>query len=359
MSPVDALRPLESACQPRAPHGPEQAGLEGVIGGLNTFGKEAMRTPLEAFDRFLELTPNQGALYEVRREEYLELIDSFLANPAQHREHVRLVTEAAAAAWLLEVMPWLNAKRWPFGLSKLAPRLNWSQSYLEKVERLKAELRASAQPGQFDIDLLPSRLVDTPTEWNSYQLHLIEVRVAVHPFHGLVPDKVSVSLDVHSDSTLRFIDCLPTTEFADQGEHEVSVTREGKFVRSATLEASAKLGAAAAPLSVGIGSVGTLRSEAASTEATAYRFRYQSISPKTISSAVAGQARWELLRTPTQIPLGGLKLMATVLAPKNVEECTLGAKLEVHLTSWGVVPLTLSRTINLSARRCEPESAGG
>lgn len=314
-----------------------------------------MRTPLEAFDRFLELTPHQGALYEVKREEYLQLIDSFLANPAQHREHVRLITEAAAAAWLLELMPWLNARRWPLGLSKFASRLHWSQSYLEKVERLKAELRASAQPGQFDIDLLPSRLVDTPTEWNNYQLHLIEVRVAVHPAHSLVPDKVSVSLDVHSDSTLRFIDCLPTTEFADQGEHEVSVTREGKFVRSTTLEASAKLGASTPALSVGMSGAGTLKGEAASTQATAYRFRYQSVSPKTISSAVAGQARWELLRTPTQIPLGGLKLMATVLAPKSVQACTLGAKLEVHLSGWGVVPLTLARTVNLSAGRdCEP-----
>lgn len=316
-----------------------------------------MRTPLESFDRFLQLTPDLQTVYSVKRDEFLDLLDSFLANPGQHREHVRLISEAAAAVWVLELMPYFNVTRWPLGLGRLfSRRMRWSQDYLDKIARLKEELRSTAQPGQFDVDILPSRLVETPPEWKNYQLHLVEVRVAVHPSHNLVPDKVSVSLAADSTAPIRFIDCLPSTEFADQGEHEVSVTSEGMFVRSGSLEATAKVGVSTPTIGVGLAGAGSLKAEAASTEASSYRFKFQSVSPKTISSAVAGQARWELLRTPNQIPVGGLKLAATVLAPASLDSCSLTARLEVDLAGWGIVSLTLSRAAPLSKQTAVQQS---
>jgi len=48
------------------------------------------RRPFEAFSRFLELTVDMKEVFPHDAEDYLELLDAFLANAAKHREHVRL-----------------------------------------------------------------------------------------------------------------------------------------------------------------------------------------------------------------------------------------------------------------------------
>ncbi len=303
-------------------------------------------TPLESFSRFLELTPDLRTAYSSKAAELLELMDPFLANPGQHREHVRLIAEAAFAVGLSERIPFFNPFKW--GPLSRVIRGGFSTEYLERVARLKASLLEAAQPGEFGVDVLPSRIIETPPEWPDHQLHLLEVRVAVHPSHNLIPEKVSVALQVPADSGLRFIDCLPSTAFAESGEHEVAVTSEGKFVRAASASASLHVGVKSPPVDLSVGGSAEAKRESSSTESKSFRFKFQSIVPKTISSAVGGQARWELLHTADQLPLGGLKLVATLLAPRGVTECHAQVRLAVSLADWGVVPMSLSRAITLS-----------
>jgi hypothetical protein len=172
----------------------------------------------------------------------------------------------------------------------------------------------------------------------------------VHPSGDLIPEKVSVSLSIPADSGVRFIDSLPSTEFADYGEHEVAVSNEGKFVRAASGSAGIQVGVKSPPVELSLGASAEAKRESSTTQSSSYKFKFQTIVPKTISSAVGSQARWELLRTTDQIPLGGLKLVATVLAPSSLSECSAEARLEVSLADWGVVPLSLSRSVKLSRK---------
>ncbi len=110
-------------------------------------------TPLESFNRFLELTPDMPTVFSQKEDDFLELIDAFLANPGQHRDHVRLICEAAFAVKLLEQVPILNLyKWWWYPFAKII-RHGFSDKYLERVARLKASLLETAQPGEFGVDV--------------------------------------------------------------------------------------------------------------------------------------------------------------------------------------------------------------
>lgn len=306
------------------------------------------RTPLEAFNRFLELTPDTKTAWSHRSPEFIELVDAFLANPEQHREHVHLIFEVAWAIKFCEQVRWLNPYTGPL---RFLPKLNvgFSKEYLERVQRLKAGLLASAQPGEFTFDVLPSRLIETPPEWMPQsQLHLMEARVAIHPSHGLVPEKASLSLSLQNDR-LKFADCFPSTEFSEVGEYEVGLTNEARFVRTASAGGSLEIGAKSPPFGVAVNIEGKGSKESSESRTYAHKFKYPAKVLKVVSSAVGKRARWEMLRTGDESPTGGLTFYATVLVPKGLLSCSIDGLLEVWLANWGAVQLPLQADLTLSA----------
>ncbi len=189
------------------------------------------RTPLEAFNRFLEFVPDLRSAFLHTSEEHYDLLDAFLTNPGKHRKHVRLISEVAHAVELANRFPLLDPTKSLLRYFGYKPKL--PSQYFKELEGLKRHLLDEAQPCAFSFDLLPSRLVDTPSEWaSSLQLLFLQARIAVYPLHGLVPEKISLSLTIKDEGSMRFSDCFPSTEFSEAGEYEVGLTTEGRFVRS-------------------------------------------------------------------------------------------------------------------------------
>lgn len=297
------------------------------------------RTPLEAFNRLLELAPDVITMYSHSPKEYLELLDAFLNNPGKHREHVELISQAAFAVQIGNQLPLINPAKSPL---RFLPgfEFGFSEEHIHNLNRLKSDLLEDAQPGEFAFDLLPSRLMETPPEWASdLQIHLLEARVAVHPSHGLNPEKVSLSLTVDDETGVRFSDCFPATEFAEAGEYEVGLTREGRFVCSASAGGSIETGMKTLALGASARAEANIAGESSRTEKLSYRFKYPAKVVKVISSAVGKRARWETLRTQEQVPIGGMTFYSTVLAAKNVRQANIDVMLEVALEDWGSLQL--------------------
>jgi hypothetical protein len=236
-------------------------------------------------------------------------------------------------------VPLINPAKSPL---RFLPGFEFSttKEHFDKLNRLKSDLLEDAQPGEFAFDLLPSRLMETPPEWApDLQIHLLEARVAVHPSHGLNPEKVSLSLTVDNDTGVRFSDCFPATEFAVAGEYEVGLTTEGRFVSSTSAGGSIETGMKTLALGVSARAEAKTAGESSRTEELSYRFKYPAKEVKVISSAVGKRARWETLRTQEQVPIGGMTFYSTVLATKNVRQANIDVMLEIALEDWGTLQL--------------------
>lgn len=307
------------------------------------------RTPLEAFNRFLELTPDIGSVYRNDPEDYEDLLDAFLQNPSQHKRHVAMISQAAMAARLAKMLPLVRFTQ-KFILSS-----NRSPQLINQLTELKDELTASAQPGLFTYDILPSRLAETPKEWASeYQLHLVELRVAIRPDHGFLPSSVSLDVTLGLDS-YRFTDCFPSTEFEEIGEYEVELTDEAKFVRG--MKANAEISGKADVHSIGFsgGGGGSVEKNKTTTEKSARSFKYPAKIQKIVSSAVGTRAQWTLLRAGDDFPTGGLTFYVSVMADRAGRSCPIEGKLSVDLEGWGVVSIPIEGNMEFSARE-EPST---
>lgn len=320
---------------------------------LSTSGEIFMsKTPLEAFTTFLTLMSDRNTWRSVTSQELFDLADAFLANPVQHREHAQLIMEAAILRRAGEEMraPALVTKNlWETMFNMFRSEL--PATYTAKVQHLKEELLINAQPGEFAIDLLPTRLLETPPEWTEkLQLHLVEARVAIHPFHGHVPEKVSLALML-GNKEARLVDCFPSTEFTEVGEYEVGLTNEAKFIRSHGAGAALELGKNAQVPALSLGLQADVSRELSSSTRHGYRFKYPAKLLKIVSSAVAQRARWEILRTGDEVPTGGLAFFATALTPVEITSCPVEGVLQISLENWGLVQIPIQTSLVLSARR--------
>lgn len=304
------------------------------------------RSPLEAFNRYLELAPDMKSAYASPSSRYFELLDAFLVNPEQHREHVQLIAEAACFTAFAEKLPLIHPSRGP--LRFFVRNNGFSETYWSRVQSLRRGLIETAQPGEFSFDILPSKLVETPPEWaEELQLHLLEARLAIHPSSGLVPDRVSFRLEFEEDA-VRFSDCFPSTEFSEMGEYEVGVTSEAKFVRSENVGGSVNIGTKTPILEASVAAEGSAGTEDSESRSSAYTFKYPAKVLKFVSSAVGRRARWEMLRAGDESPTGGLVYLAALIAPKALTELHATGSFEVSLDGWGDLTMPFERVVTLS-----------
>lgn len=292
--------------------------------------------PAVAWRRFTEVVKTPLATFDHSRDDFLALLDPFLTNPERHRRHVEMITEAAGAAQLAEVLRKLYGPTMPLFRRLMGKPNKRHREFLAKLAALEAELSASVQPGRINVDVLPTRTQTTHEDWlrQGKHLELIQLKIAVLPNEGFEPTRVSVVLSL-ADAGVRCVDHFPATEFKELGTQEIEVSDEGKFVEATgeATKAGGQLGAHGAKLS-------GERAETKSTETTtatreSRRLTFTPTVRKVISSAVRGEAEWTLLATHQDAPIGGLDFFASIMVEGEARviptTITVGARFE----GWG------------------------
>jgi len=303
-------------------------------------------TPYEAFARFVELTPTFKGAFKRPSSDYRELLDAFLLNPDSHREQFGVMLEAYTATRLFE----LSGFKFFYGsmLRLLPAGFGGWKRYLERTNALKQQLLEEVKPGEFAVDVLPPRSVAAPTEWKAnWDVHLLEMRVSVHPTGGLIPEAVSLKFTLDSREG-RFIDCFPSTEFTEVGEYEIGLTSEAKFSRSASVGASLELGHGISGAKAGISAKAAAESQAVDTSSIKRNFKIPAKILKLVSSAVGKTVRWEILRTGDEPPTGGLTFLATLMVPKGTKSIRVTGSMVVELQDWGRLEQPVEETIKLA-----------
>jgi hypothetical protein len=301
--------------------------------------------PALAWRQFTEIAGDPLDPYEHSRDEYLALLDSFLTNPERHREHVKLISGAAAASQQGVVIRRLYGPAWrpmKLLLAKFAGRQK--RELAAKLHDLGTELTASVQPAEIDIDVLPLRGLPTHDDWleDGLRLMLMQVKLAVRPEPGLEPTSLSLLVTGPSPD-VRFVDRFPSTEFEELGTREVQLTEEGKFVSTAT--ASSKVGSElGTPGAKVTAQLAESTSEQVTTGRTeADKFTYTPRVRKVISSAVNEKADWQLLGSPPDNPVGGLDFFASLLTSGEARDVSMSIDVGARFEGWG--DLRVSRTV--------------
>jgi hypothetical protein len=304
-------------------------------------------SPLKAFEKFLELTSDRKKVYNINEELIDEVIKPFLANPEQHLEHVKIMTEAR---WVIHFTNILYAA-FPKPIRSLLLRLSeWPNEYFERINKLKAELLKTTEPASLSIDILPSRILETPPEWTKLnkQIHLIEIRTAINPSENLLPNSFDLKIDFEAKRSVQLIESFPSTDFSEAGNYKVGMSKEGKFISSSKIGGELKIGGEYKGASAKIDLEKSKTNEQISTQKVAYEFQYSNKVLKIISSSVGKTAIWKLLRTTDHFPIGGLNFYLSILAPKDLNELGYTAKLTSEIETWGPISIDDSGTVLLT-----------
>lgn len=285
-----------------------------------------------AFTRFVELTSTPEGLLETPKEEFLSLTEPFLRN-ARHRSHVEMIFEAVASQQLKPLMRFGRIFYTSIGLSFLYKKV-WQRVWLrwnERAEERQKELRENVTPGAVIIDLLPAKLVDTVPEWRSAgkQAYLLETRVDVEPTEDFVPASLALRVELMGGMEARMIDSSPKSEIAE----EADVTREGELIETISADAKVSAGLKTPALSVG---AETKSSESVQV-AQKVSMRGKVTTQRVVSAAVGKVARWQLLRTAVEAPIGGRNFLATVLVEGKYEALPVAVSAIVEFEGWGEV----------------------
>jgi hypothetical protein len=283
-------------------------------------------------------------------EEYLQFVKPFLANPDKHMEHVEAILDMASTARLFASIPALKyGWKWPFTLIfKLDDAPN--KEYEAKLDRLKQRIAATAvDPGEIDIDVLPARLVETPSEWTGRQLNLIDLRLAVRS-QVYEPDNISFRLEVADQAEVQMVAAYPETQLEEPEEHELGVTNEGKFVVAGEISTQSKASMKLPGVDVSAQISGKVSSSDTRTDKVEHTVKFKSSAAKVISSAVGRTAQWDLLRSRETTLLGGHEFLLTALAPSTMRELTVALKLRITFSKWGLMVREEHRVIPLAQK---------
>jgi hypothetical protein len=315
-------------------------------------------TPLEAFTDFLtmyESVSSVSDILEQKSEDYYALLDPFLANPERHREHVRLIADAATTARIGQALHATHL----LGPMRLAAKLTGSSGALkehqlqfrERLQTLRNGLVTEIEPGEFGFDILPSRLPDTPPEWarQGLRLHLIELRLGIVPHPGLEVESLNVRVELDAQDPTRITDALPGTESTEVGEYEVGLATRGKFVRTGTAEAGLQLGLAKSGVKLSAGASASVTSEHSTEQRASYTMTAKQFFQKVLSSAASRTALWQLQPTPEQAIAGTLPFYLTVLTPKQATTLPMKVRIETSMSNWG--PMLIENSVAASLSR--------
>jgi hypothetical protein len=305
-------------------------------------------TPYEAFAEFTSRASSMQGLFATTPDQYRELIDPFLANPEAHREHMDQILQAFGASQMFQ-QPGMSMLVRPF-LKLIPMRMSVWKRFHQRLESLKEKLLQEVQPGEYGIDILPSRRVDGPKEWrDQWDVHLVEVRMSVYPAGNFVADRVALKLTL-SDSSSRFIDCFPSTEFAEVGEYEIGLTEEAKFSRSAVAGLGGSLGYSGPGGKIGLEAKASTGAESSESRTVKQRYKFPAKILKLVSSAVGQTVRWEILRAPDEAPTGGLTFLATLMTPTGTASAKIAGSIEIELADWGRLTLPVEAEVKLARR---------
>jgi hypothetical protein len=305
--------------------------------------------PAQAFQRFYELIETEDLPFgEADRDDYLNLLRPFLVNPDRHEQHVRALVDAAGAAQMNRLMfAILPGKRLVRRvLRKQAKKL--TERMLQRYGHLRGQLLAEVEPGELSFDMLPPRRPTAAAEWEANRrLWLLQAKLAVHPTAGFQPDSLSLRLELDPEAQL--VAQLPTSEMSNTGVHEVQLSNEGQF-RVATSD-TAKIGAgfSATPAKLTSELATSDTREVTLSASGSHKVTYTARVAKVIASAVGNVARWEMLGTADERPVGGLDFYLTVLLPAEATRTSVKVSALVAFGGWGPLRLEYAKTLELPA----------
>jgi hypothetical protein len=213
-----------------------------------------------------------------------------------------------------------------------------------KGAEYEQELLKDITLGEVAVDLLPVKRSETPFEWQpAQQVYVLEARLDVAPAKGLVPESVTMKIILDSGSPARVLDAFPRSEI----EMSAAEVREGGFVQASSTELTAGLKAQAEGVGANLGAKSAESIETSEKVTTTRNLVAQRI----ISATREHLARWEVLRTAEQSPVGGLMFFVTVLADTSCESLGVTASALVEFEGWGETPAERKRQLPLPAPR--------
>lgn len=312
------------------------------------------KDPLEAFNKFIELTRDLPSILSRSSDVYFSILDSFIENPTRHRRHVKTITLAIFITEFSKIIRQVPTGNFALRMAKNMLNKKFSEfqkRYLEELNELRDKIKSpnKIQPCDLSFDILPPRLLETPIEWiEKYQGYLIEIRVAVYPEEEFIPESLSLRIEFLTDEEIKLLDSFPLTEFLNMGNYEIGLTNQGKFVNSHSKNSGLSIDIGKTPIKAAVNHRQIDKTEATLDQKYAYKFQYAPKAIKIISSAVKNIARWQLLRTSDQILEGGFTFYTSVLIPNELKEFSLDVNIELSFENWGPFSIKKKENINLN-----------
>jgi hypothetical protein len=304
--------------------------------------------PAQAFQRFCELVESEGVPFgDTEPEDYLNFLRPFLVNPDRHEQHVRAIADAAAAAQMARTMTRLPGTRLLRPLVRRQTKASLER-LLVRYDALRQQLLAEVEPGELAFDMLPARKLPAAPEWERNQrLWLLQAKMAIHPSAGFQPDSLSLRLEL--DSHAQLVAQLPASEMIELGIHEVQLSNEGQFrvTTSDTAKVGGEIGATGAKVVSELGH-SDARELTLSTSGS-HKVTYTARVARVIASAVGSVARWEMLGTGEERPVGGLDFYLTVLLPARASAVSIRTTALVSFGGWGPLRLEYDEKLQLPA----------
>lgn len=312
-----------------------------------------MQNPRLAWERMVELLGEGGEGVTITPpSEFSALIDPFLSNPTHHRRHIDLILEAAeiSRSWqLMDRIANTSAAAMPGVGFALAPAQRWilrktSQRRLAefkaKVVALRDELSADVLPGEFEAYLLPTEILPTdqiPGGWTGLRVFEVETRLALEPKKGLLPERVSLHVELPRDAGAFFIGQSPESSSEFIGYRRATGRKNSQSTKDTTKIGLTKV------VAVEAGEERTAATESSANE----EISLQSAQPKVVASLRPVVASWELYETPGQRLIGGFAFRVRFAAPEALLSVLMSVVGRVTVTGWGPADVRLAQHVRL------------
>ncbi len=326
------------------------------------------KNPAKTFNEFVSIIRNKNIteLFEIKQEKFDELLRPFIVNPSKNEHYLQIICSLKwAILFTKRVYELIHLPK--FLKNKIIKESFLLQGIFEEFDIVNKISLENAQPCELNIDLLPTRILETPEEWKNQNLliHLLEIRVSVIPENDLIPNAIELRLDILENEDVKIIESFPTTDFSDTGEYQISISEGGKFTQRKSKATSFELGGEVGNkirspnLLIGENqtklsskfSTGTEKStEEEKSESFGYNFRYTNKVIKVISSAVGRRANWKILRTNDNIPIGGITFYVSCLVPSNINIIKSEINLVTNLDLFGDISIIKNSEIVISSR---------
>lgn len=296
-------------------------------------------SPKVAFTAFLEKM-RASSKHQLKTEDFLDVLEPFLANPERHRKHVSHILDAArGAARISEMQRFLKSNtmstfQWFATLMYSRKIPSEIETWVKEIQELGDSLELENDPVDLGIDFLEFRDAETDPSWKKMdkKVRKSEIRISIRPQDGFRVNRVSLAVDF-GDSQVQIIRATPENEI-DLVERVTERGRSLTHSEGTTTDKSLSLAAKPLGFEAGIGFTDSRALNKQNTESIKETLKDLVARPKIICSGVGSDVRWDLYPT-AQVLSGNRSFIAHLLIPSEVSWLTVTAQLTAELSSWG------------------------